>query len=526
MNKNLRNCLVVFAITGGIIVVVAGVVWGVMWLLSNQGEPPVVSIILPAESVTLSSGQGVALFVAAQAPGGIERIDFFVNNQLENTAPAPGEGDMEMDTAFPWLSSATGIHKLSVIAYDSSGRASPPDDLMVAVLALPVEADDSDYAFQLDHPSQILPEGSGVPEDQAGDESGEVQGIAGVFPPFEGNPDGVPFGQQVPRDELDEVSDLLDNSRPDDDFPQEFDDSLSDEPPTILLQVDVPRGAGAHILYYTIVAEDDLGVMEILVWYVRPGQPEITLQHDCMGELTCSRSGEIELDANVQQHGISAAAVDISGQMSEVAMEQIQLLDNENGLFAGLAIEPLDGHVPQALANPFINNPGELAQQGLSPGDFIDPDALAELDLDPDEPAEVEDDGCLMLYARQSPEGIRLQAVVMCDIRALGSNELHFEFERLADVNQQQVIQPLNSSAIVWDQMMDRQLLAPGDFFTYVDTLQACWVTYTYRVGLSQQAAGTQENGLFDPNLTSTELVLTTQACSGDVFAEGISLNV
>lgn len=134
--KFFRNCLIL----GIIGLLIVGGIAGLWYFFygTRGGALPTVRFIQPETSLAISSGQGVVIIVAGQSALGLERVELFVDGQLERSASAFGEA--EFQAIFPWFGSGLGDHELRAIGYDRGGRASQPVSVVVRVQAADVRA--------------------------------------------------------------------------------------------------------------------------------------------------------------------------------------------------------------------------------------------------------------------------------------------------------------------------------------------------------------------------------------------------
>lgn len=126
--------LLIGAILGGVLIVVAGVVV-ISALLLNVGDTdslprPVVTITAPADGAIVQLGMLVAVQFTASAEGGISRIELQRFGQVLSTIE--GSGEKTFQGWFTYAANNTGTHELSVIAY-SGARASEPATLTIIV---------------------------------------------------------------------------------------------------------------------------------------------------------------------------------------------------------------------------------------------------------------------------------------------------------------------------------------------------------------------------------------------------------
>lgn len=83
-----------------------------------DSQPPTVNIIQPRDTrgLTLASGQGLIVIAEGQAEGGVQRIEFLVDDMLVDQYIAATPGQSPQQSSFLWISSGIGVRQISVIA--------------------------------------------------------------------------------------------------------------------------------------------------------------------------------------------------------------------------------------------------------------------------------------------------------------------------------------------------------------------------------------------------------------------------
>lgn len=94
MNKNSRNCLMFFALTVGILVVIGALVLAWIFLVPGLQDEPVIEITSSEDHIVVTSGEDVFLVSQAMAEGDILRVDLLVNDVLAEQFYAPSSDKM------------------------------------------------------------------------------------------------------------------------------------------------------------------------------------------------------------------------------------------------------------------------------------------------------------------------------------------------------------------------------------------------------------------------------------------------
>jgi len=279
------------------------------------GEPPVVIITQPTSTVSVFSGNGVAIRAVATSANGIARIEFLVNGETKESVAADDPTQTSFPTSFLWFSSQVGQQTLSVVAFDPGGRASQLASIHVNVFAL--EAAQVDGVISND-PAQLAG-GEAAPAGDANQDGAAGDGVLGGDPGAEPADQGGALGQPEQP--------VADQAAP---------QPLADNPPTItFFDYDLDLIADGARINWFISAEDDLGLDKIHFISFRDGAVVFDLEFDCGGaqSLLC----EYNLPGAILpgESLFSVQAIDVSGQTSEAEL-----------LFAELVGEP--GQPPAA----------------------------------------------------------------------------------------------------------------------------------------------------------------------------------
>jgi hypothetical protein len=549
-------------IVSAVFVVLAGVV-GFFLILPLDNEQPTVRILFPQENLKLFSGQGVKLIAEARARKGLSRIEFLVDDRLVGQRVIEEQNVSEQYVVFTWFSGATGIHKLSIQARDHQGRSSEVAFILVGVLANTTISMDwelvSEDAYggtgtelESDAVDPLQTVSAGEEEESAWSEP-----QVGISPPM---PLDVSLSDEeqgeadspmitvigVSLEELNALEQQMENIDPqEEDFPVPIAGQPQDAPPLAYLSANVRRdGEGNLIVDVDFGAQDDLGVEHIAYTYAMPDGSDISPRIPCNGLSNCPLENSHVLDTS-GVYRIIVQAVDTSGQRSEIVAKRIQVMpQGQDGLIA-LVVEE-DEEVAEGACQaeevhqldsdsfpPPVVNFDEMLDEVRDPEDCpLHPpppgDDKEMISVDPpmgDIEIYAEDNGCLELYGWEVPEGLILKLVVLCNYKSPDGKEIQIEFERTSLTSDNFPLDiPLDSFAIPWN---DRKILSlsKGDVFDVLDPTLKCWTRYTYRVGLSLVDQGRPIDNIFNPNLSQTDMKITSLPC-GEDFTEGVEMMV
>ncbi|MCY4062782.1 MAG: hypothetical protein OXG53_10475 [Chloroflexi bacterium] len=73
-------------------------------------------------------------FLAKTAPGGIQRVELYVDEQLEQTSESEAGTVADYHVTMNWFAKKTGWHKFAAIAYRADGAASHPHIIALEVI--------------------------------------------------------------------------------------------------------------------------------------------------------------------------------------------------------------------------------------------------------------------------------------------------------------------------------------------------------------------------------------------------------
>ncbi|HEX7587311.1 MAG TPA: Ig-like domain-containing protein, partial [Anaerolineae bacterium] len=94
---------------------------------------PIVQLVSPISNTQVSISQTTFLIAYAADDNGIARIEFYDDSTLVGTETAPSPAPTVFSASVPWTPADLGSHLVRVIAYDTTNRASAPEDMTVSV---------------------------------------------------------------------------------------------------------------------------------------------------------------------------------------------------------------------------------------------------------------------------------------------------------------------------------------------------------------------------------------------------------
>ncbi|MBC8509023.1 MAG: hypothetical protein H8D34_29565 [Chloroflexi bacterium] len=363
----LTGPLIFFAVMagGGLLL---GILLGGLWMIRQQDSVPTVAIVQPSPSTILTSGQGIMVLVEGKSGDGIQRIEFYVDDNFHSQVVAPQSAEGNFQVAFSWFGSQTGVHKLSAIAYDARDRASQPVSLFVGVTsALPdqpvsisereqesVEAGEQEAAEEQDAPPT-----SAIPEDQSQPASpGQVVSAQNL------QVDQALQGEAHIEEVLEQAN--LDGNVPFN-LPIDQPDPPRNAPPR--LQVDsasAREGAGLGVAVRAL-AEDDIGLDFIYFLVLSDDADSITQTELCEGATRCEKNFQFSFDAGERM--VVVRAYDVSGQASQTVIRNFQVLADEGD--DGVALVVSDDFNANDLER--MDEQADDPQDALNEDDFGEP---------------------------------------------------------------------------------------------------------------------------------------------------------
>ena len=330
--------------------------------LSLLGEPPTVTLVQPSGGTVIVSGQGLMVTTAAQSEAGLARVDFLVDSVLVQQYTPAVPGAITLDTVFPWFSSDTGVYRLSVIAYDVSGRASAEAAVEIGVQANPLMAPQGALTDQAGEGGIADQPGEGVSLDGGDEVDGQEGGV-----------DAVPEGQVPPQGEAanQEVEDAqppqqgaapdANPENPADNGaqlgePPQLPPQPDDEPPLIIsFETDMRREGAELSVWLNGVAEDDLGLNRVGIYVSGPGDVHEAQMVLCGNDLRCEF--QVSVPAAAGEWWFTVQAFDNTGQTSEPRLRVLE--------FFGEQGQPIAVAEHSWVADLFgnLNDPSGLAAQ-------------------------------------------------------------------------------------------------------------------------------------------------------------------
>ena len=308
-NPTRHRSLLGFIILAFFFIFISGVL---VWFFTPIGKPiPTITLVQPNKNLLVHSGDGVNVVARGESRNGFDHYEFFVDDlpagNRETTDPAARTESI----SFQWFSSQPGIHKLGVVAVNSTGQSSAPAEILVAV-----------QSRSISQVIQTQDEGVANSGDEVGDGSSASES---------GDDDGTDSDEQVSGEEQMDLEQMLDDVDPEGDFPVVITDEPVDAIPRVE-QFDVTTslvGGEANVII-NIMGSDDLGLVMIAFNLTSMDDPlnPMPENHSCGGTLTCGM--DVSLLLGEGGWILSVQAFDISGQVSEVHTRQIHVLAGGN----------------------------------------------------------------------------------------------------------------------------------------------------------------------------------------------------
>jgi hypothetical protein len=445
--------------------------------LASLSQPPSLEIMHPQGDRVINSGDGLMLAAVAYSDIGLQRVDFLVDGVVEQQVLTNPVGVQSSDAFFPWFGSTTGIHQLSVVAYDVQGRASAQASVQVGVQAvhgIGDQADQADQALEADIP---------IEEQQPPQDEGDA--------PPEGEAD--PQGGDQPQGDVDAQGPDQQEDPPADQ-PAVPDDDLAlppqpqDQPPQITrfdVFVDVFGGEnGAPIVVTSAAvgsAQDDLGLERLTLTWRNDGGQEGDFSTICAAALAC----EIEMEAGlgVGRWVFSLQAFDTSGQASEPSNEIIEVMGEQGQPPAAAEHDDADDWLREHFRNQaeqfdFEADLGDFwRDQGMGMDDFLEamfPGANAE---EPPVEAVQEEGFCLNMTVQPEADGNRVSMEILCDLQAEG--EGHFLLPSVSKYLLNTGDDGINLFIQDWNDE-NRVAIQAGETFSWLDWDVTCDTGYRY----------------------------------------------
>lgn len=96
---------------------------------------PQAQILFPAHNQQVLQGIIFDIEILASDPaGGVQRVELYVDEQLEQTSESNAEGLQDYRVTMNWFAKETGWHKFAVVAYRADGAASHPHIIALEVI--------------------------------------------------------------------------------------------------------------------------------------------------------------------------------------------------------------------------------------------------------------------------------------------------------------------------------------------------------------------------------------------------------
>ena len=96
---------------------------------------PQAQILFPTHNQQVLQGIIFDIEILASDPaGGIQRVELYVDEQLEQASESSAEGLRDYRVTMNWFAKETGWHKFAAIAYRADGTASHPHIIALEVI--------------------------------------------------------------------------------------------------------------------------------------------------------------------------------------------------------------------------------------------------------------------------------------------------------------------------------------------------------------------------------------------------------
>jgi len=459
--------------------------------------------------------------VEAHSEVGLRRVDFLVDDKIEQQHVSVAPEENTLQTVFPWFSSNTGWHQLSVIAYDLQGRPSDPAWVQVGVQASlgfdeVIMVDDAADAGEAPEAEEQDPQ-DGIPGNQP---------EGGADEPLEGEPapeDAAPPNAEEEIPLVDEPV-LPEADQP----PLELPPQPQDASPVISnfdVFVDVVANPEGNFVGLSAVAigaaNDDLGLERLTISWQSDAGHEGDFSTQCAGDLAC----EIEL-ADILLEGrwvFSLQAFDTSGQASQPEIEIVEILGDPVLPPAAAEHEIDEDWLREHLAGAQRDFDLRIPNMPFVPGFDVDEffDGMFGGRGDPDEPeeeAEVQVEGqCATISVDPRADGNTVTLQVECELEIDGEGRflLPYVGKYLMNTGDGGI------SLFIPDWKDDTRIsIAAGDTFTWLDWDVTCGTDYRYSVRVDS-AVETDIGLATGRNFAFAQAETTTPECSpgsiGDV---------
>lgn len=441
-----------------------------------SGSVPTIQIASPADGIVISSGEGLVIASVAFSETGLSRVEFRVDDvivQEKNLSTVSGQAEQ---IAFPWFASQTGWRKISIVAYDTNGRASEPASIRVGVQSV--------------NPS-ATPVGSGAGEEGASSGAGDA---AQAAPPAAGAPQ--------PQNGLADAGAPLPELPPQ---PQDAPPVIQSFDVTVLNLI--ADGAGVRILSR---ASDDLGIAQMVFsWRKTSGEAGNSFRQLCGAAAECSIDQVAFFTSG--EYVLTIQAFDTSGQASEMEAEWVQVF-GDAGQPPAVADQDFDFHWEQpGIMDDIARRLGNVDfGVGFGADDFLD-GVFGGNDGAGQAGAGMSAEGdCASINVEPQAAGNLVTMTVLCDLQAGAQGG--FLYPHVGK-------KPLNAGLdggvdlriLEWYDNQ-RQRIASGDIFTWLDTDVTCGMAYGYtaRVDIATESG----NGLgVTENLAWVKTETSTPAC-------------
>lgn len=519
--KNLGSLIFLLIVIIGLIFVVIEI--GLLYVLRGGssplallGQPPTISIEHPQGDRVINSGEGLMLASAAVSESGLQRVDFLVDGNVEQQYFVDPFGATSSDVFFPWFGSTTGVHQLSVVAYDSQGRASAPAIVHVGVQAV----DNSREMVEPAAEASLPAENQQPPQEEAPQDPGAA--------PQEGEQPQDDAAPQEPVQPAEQPADQPEPGQAQPDADLALPPQPQDQPPVLTrfdVFVDVFGGENGAPIAVSAAAvgsgQDDLGLDRLTITWRNDARQSGDFTTICAAAQNC----EIEMEAglDVGRWVFSLQAFDTSGQASEPEIEIVEVIGG-NGQPPGAAEHEFD----EDWLREHLRNQAEQfsvdvdianfwREQGMGMNDFLDEMFPGARDVEPAPEEDIQEVGfCLNISVQPAHDGNLVTLEISCEIRVEGEGRFVIPYvtKRIVNTGDDGI-----SLFIPEWRDENRVALQAGEQFTWLDRDTTCGTTYRY--GGRVDSARMSDLGLATgENFAIAGAEATTPACEQDSVAD------
>jgi len=482
--------------------------------LALLGQPPTIRIMHPQGDRIINSGEGLMLAAVGISDSGLQRVDFLVDGSGEQQLIVDPFGAKTSDSFFPWFGSTTGVHQLSVVAYDVQGRASAPASVQIGVQAVDYIGELADQAAEAgahvddQQPQEEAPQG---PDAEPQDGAAPQEPVQPAEQPADQAQPQAPAGEQAGEPD----ADLALPPQP------------QDQPPEITrfdVFVDVFGGENGVPIAVSAAAvgssQDDLGLDRLTITWRNDARQSGDFTAICAAAQNC----EIEMEAGLDMGRwvFSLQAFDTSGQASEPEIKIVEVIGG-NGQPPGAVEHDFD----EDWLRDHLRNQAERFEfeddivdfwrrQGMGMDDFLEEMFPGARDADP-APEDIQEVGfCLNISVQPAHDGNLVTLEISCEIQVEGEGRFVIPYvtKRIVNTGDDGI-----SLFIPEWRDENRVALQAGERFTWLDRDTTCGTTYRY--GGRVDSARMSDLGLATgDNFAIAGAEATTPACAPESIAD------